>query len=489
MAGDSDIRNFQNMIIPFNSQVSSQFEQLSIKFPRRKVDKQKVLLSDGTHVPGKRTMLLETLKALNQAGTEALRSTLGLEVSNREVSLAREGRRSFSSLVALRIKGCPLQLVHVGGDDLLLEKLAQMPPDPGGQKGLDVLAAGFLSHLLEKFDDRHPRGTLEGTQPSPITLHTRGLRTFEFKLDTGQGQLLLLAEVPSRAEMAIAKGSEYLTSMESIYLPGDWRHHDHLVDPEAVAGVLTFLRKTESDIYLEIPVGDGMSTINSGLLVEAGTHEDRPVLKIVTDFTDPSRGVPTNGSMVVASVGVGDRSLGFELVYLAPAAMELDSGIELPCALFTVPSSIEVGQRRRTFRVPLAEMIRVEVESVLGQGEVSPWADPGLPPEVIEGRLADLSFSGARIISEHSRLCSCFQKDGRVRCRLYFSDMEEPLQVMGVIRRSTAGLADRNQWQDEIGIEFLVSPDGDRSAQDYVRQFVLELQRAKLAQRLQVTGS
>ncbi len=60
---------------------------------------------------------------------------------------------------------------------------------------------------------------------------------------------------------------------------------------------------------------------------------------------------------------------------------------------------------------------------------------------------------------------------------------------MGVIRRSTAGPADRNHWQDEIGIEFLVSANGDRAALDYIRQFVLEVQRMKLAQRLQVTGT
>jgi hypothetical protein len=67
--------------------------------------------------------------------------------------------------------------------------------------------------------------------------------------------------------------------------------------------------------------------------------------------------------------------------------------------------------------------------------------------------------------------------------------MDEPIQVMGVIRRSTTGPADRNQWQDEIGLEFLVSPNGDRSGLEYLRQFVLGLQRSKLAQRLQVTST
>jgi hypothetical protein len=378
-------------------------------------------------------MLLDTLNALNQAGIEALQSTCGLRVQGREVSLVREGRRSFPSLVTLRIKGCPLQMVHLGCDTHLAGKLAELSPGPDGGSGLDVLAGSFLSHLLEKFDDRNPRGTVEKLQAAPITLHTRGVRTFQFRLDTGQGQLSFLAEVPSRAEMAIAKDSDFLTSMESIYLPGDWHGEKDITDPEAVDNFLNFLRKTEGDIYLEAPAGDGTATLNSGLLVEIGRAEDRPVLKLITDFADPALGVPAPGAAVKACVGIGDRSLEF--------------------------------------------------------GETSPWSDGEFVSEVIFGRLADLSFSGARIIADHSQLCSCFQKDGRVVCRMHFPDMDEPLQVMGVIRRSTACPADRNQWQDEIGIEFLIFPGGDRTGLDFIRQFVLEVQRSKLTQRLQVSGT
>lgn len=433
-------------------------------------------------------MLLETLNALDQASAEALHSMGGWDVVARDVSLVQEGRQSFSSLITLRIKGCPLQLVHLGADDQLMENLTEPARDNLGRSGLETMAEVFLQQLLEKFDDRHPRGTVDTFQPAPVTLHTRGVRTFQFRLDTGQGQLFMLVEVPSRTELAIAKGSEYLASMESIYLPGDLHGCDQFADAEAVEGFLVFLRKTEGDVYLETPAGDGTSTINSGLLVEIGSFKGRPALKLMTDFTDPTMGIPAPGSTVAANVGVGDRSLEFGMTYLAPTTHELDSGASLPCAFFSLPESIEVGQRRSTFRVAVSAAVNVEIESVLGKGEGSPWADAEISAETIGGRLADLSFSGARIIADHSRLCSCFQKDGRVVCRLFFPDLDEPVQVMGVIRRSTAGLADRNEWQDEIGIEFLVSPDGDRAGLDYVRQFVLEVQRAKLTQRLQVTG-
>ncbi|MCK9996762.1 MAG: PilZ domain-containing protein [Candidatus Krumholzibacteria bacterium] len=434
-------------------------------------------------------MLLDTLNVLNRAGTEALQSTCGLRVQGREVSLVREGSRSFSSLVTLRIKGCALQVVHLGCDTELVGKLEGLPAGPDGMSGLDVLAGDFLSHLLEKFDDRNPRGTVEKNEAPSVTLHTRGLRTFQFRLDTGQGQLFFLAEVPSRTELSIAKGSEFLTSMESIYLPGDWHGGKDLVGREAVDDFLTYLRKTEGDIYLEAPSKDGTATLNSGLLVEICQVDDHPALKLITDFSDPAREVPVPGTAIKASVGIGDRSLEFDLTYLAPAAQELDSGALLPGALFSLPATVSIGQRRRTFRVPVSASIRVEIETTAGQEGASPWSDDESISEVITGRLADLSFSGARIIADHSRFCPGFQKDGRVVCRIHFPDMEEPIQVMGVIRRLTTGPADRNQWRDEIGLEFLVSPNGDRSGLDYLRQFVLEVQRSKLAQRLQVSGS
>lgn len=434
-------------------------------------------------------MLLETLNALNQAGNEALKSVCGMEVTGREVILVREGRQSFSSLATLKIRGCALQLVHLGCDDQLAEQLAAYAAPVAGASGLDVLAACFLEHLLENFDERNPRGTVEGVQNAPLTLHARGVRTFQFRLDTGRGQLFFLAEVPSRTEMAIAKGSEYLTSMESIYLPNDLHSCDELSGHEDLESFLTFLRKTESDIYLVTPAGDGTATMQSGLLVEACEIANRPALKFITDYSDPALGIPAPGSDVAATVGVGDRSLEFTMTYLGPAVHEMPSGGTLPCACFSLPNRVSVGQRRRTFRVSLSDAVQVELESVLGQQEASPWSDAEITPDTIKGRLADLSFSGARIFADHAQLCTKFQKDGRVICRMYFPDLEGPLQVMGVIRRSTAGLADRNEWQDEIGLEFLVSPDGDRTALEYVRQFVLQLQRAKLAQRLQVTGS
>lgn len=432
-------------------------------------------------------MLLESLNALNQAGIEALKSTCDFRVQTREISLVREGSQVFPSLVTLRIKGCSLQVVHLGCDQALTEKLVRIKPESDQGSGLDVLAENFLSHLLQKFDDRNPRGCVENLIESTTTLHTRGVRTFQFRLDTGQGQLHLLVEVPSRAEMALAKGSEFMASMESIYLPADWRGRQILRDAKVVDNFLSFLRKTESDIYLEAPAGDGTSTVHSGFLVEKCQFDDRPALKLITDFRDPALGVPTAGSAVQASVGVGDRSLEFVLNYLAPAVHALAPDAMLPGALFSVPGSVTIGQRRQTFRVPISNPVPVRLAAV-DEGMVSsPWCDPKGDVAMVTGRLADLSFSGARIIADHPQSSTGLLKDSRVVCHMDFPDAEAPLQVMGVIRRSIVGPKDSDQWQDEIGLEFLVPSGEDRAGLDLIRQYVLEVQRDHLAKRLQVT--
>ena len=129
-------------------------------------------------------MLLDTLNAMSQAGIEALQSTCDLIVQGQEVSLVREGRQKFSSLVTLRIKGCPLQMVHLGCDTELSKNLAERSREPDDGSGMNALADSFLSHLLEKFEDRNPQGIVESLKSTPVTLHTRGVRTFQIKLDT-----------------------------------------------------------------------------------------------------------------------------------------------------------------------------------------------------------------------------------------------------------------------------------------------------------------
>jgi hypothetical protein len=72
-----------------------------------------------------------------------------------------------------------------------------------------------------------------------------------------------------------------------------------------------------------------------------------------------------------------------------------------------------------------------------------------------------------------------------VRCRIYFPDDTQPISVLAMIRRRDTSLVDRQTYQDELGVEFMISPEADRSALEKVRQFVLKEQRSHLARRTQ----
>ena len=100
-------------------------------------------------------MLLDTLNALNLAGAEALESICGLQVKERDLSLVREGRQNLRSLVTLKLKGCPLQMVHLGCDEALAEHLASLPKRPtylicGMLNTKDI--AGYLGPLATVAD-------------------------------------------------------------------------------------------------------------------------------------------------------------------------------------------------------------------------------------------------------------------------------------------------------------------------------------------------
>ncbi len=78
--------------------------------------------------------------------------------------------------------------------------------------------------------------------------------------------------------------------------------------------------------------------------------------------------------------------------------------------------------------------------------------------------------------------------NSHVICDLQFPDVPEPLSVLSVVRRVNSRLIDRNQRQQEVGLEFLISQDRDRRALDHIRQFVLAEQRNCLSQRIHCAG-
>ena len=315
-------------------------------------------------------------------------------------------------------------------------------------------------------------------------LFARGVRTFQMSFECESGRLMLLAEVPSRTEIEEALGSDYMDRMEEMHLPRRWATSDVIEDAEDVDRCLEFLARVEGDFHLEIPAGDDLATIHTGLLVETCEWEGRTALKFCTDLADPDQGHPAPGDKVRASAGVGDRSLEFVLRYLGSSSLTASGGMELPCAVFALPGEIEVKQRRKAFRVSVSSPVTVEMIDHDGNALASPWSDNHPAAPTTTGRLADLSFSGARIVADRDALGANFAVGSRLHCRMNFAERDEPVKVLGLVRRSTVGSADQGRHQEEVGIEFLVAHDADREALEFVRQYVLQVQRSRLARRL-----
>ena len=58
-----------------------------------------------------------------------------------------------------------------------------------------------------------------------------------------------------------------------------------------------------------------------------------------------------------------------------------------------------------------------------------------------------------------------------------------------LIRRVTLSLADRNEWQRDVGLEFQVTGSDDRDAVARIREFVLALERFQLSRRVDLSGA
>jgi hypothetical protein len=193
---------------------------------------------------------------------------------------------------------------------------------------------------------------------------------------------------------------------------------------------------------------------------------------------------------VRASVGIEDRSLAFAMEYLGEGSHPLAGPAEVPCLFFAPPTSVAISQRRLAFRIPVDQGVRVDLRGGDGTSSPSPWGDrhPG-DEQIVCGNLGDLSFSGARIVVDPTAVGPLLELNRRVICDLHLPGLSEPLSVLGAVRRFTSRLVDRNERQYEVGLEFLISQDADRSSLEQIRQFVLAQQRTRLAKRINVSGA
>jgi len=434
-------------------------------------------------------MIPETLDALIRAGSDALQTTCGLTVTSAHVSLVHQGSLTFPALGELRIRNGTLQKVNLGCDTALVGQLAGRAGGTNSQSGIEVLAARVLSSLMEEMEGRRPRGMVENVAATPITLYTRGQRTFGIRLETDAGRLFLLAEIPSKVELEEAKNSDFITGIIETYLPRDWATRERLQSGGVIDNFLVFVRKVEADLYLEVPDSGDAAGVRGAILLGAGMMDGCRALKLCVDLSDTDLPSPTRGDTIRATVGLEDRSFSFGLSYLGEAGHPLTGGAGLPCAWFAVPDSITICQRRRSFRLPPLEPVAAEIECMAGMRLDSPWGDRDQGPRRSRGRVKDLSFDGARIVLPQSVDDPVLEPGNRIRCRLHLPGEDQPVVVSALIRRVSLSLADRNEWQRDVGLEFQVTGADDRAAVARIREFVLAIQRSRLARRVDLTST
>ncbi len=433
-------------------------------------------------------MLLQTLDSLIRAGIDALQASCGLTVTQAHVSMVGNGSLTFPALGELHIRNGTLQRVHLGCDNRLVMLLAQREACQDARSGLEVMASRVLANVLEEMPGRRPRGLVENLALAPMTLHTRGQRTFGIRLETEGGRLFMLAEIPSKAELEETNNGDAVLRLIERYLPPDWLQRRDLHSGMAIDNFLVLVRKIESDVFLEVPAdGDGAS-LRSGVLLDQSSRCGQRAVRLCADLADGDLGALARGQAVRASVGLQDRSFGFDLAFLEEDRHVLAGGASLPCAWFSLPDSIAVTQRRRSFRLPLPQPMAIEIECP--EGRCPHAIAEGIAPRrhSLQGLLCDLSFEGGRVILPVGVDGPMLEAGQPARCVIDVPGERQPLVIAAVIRRVSLSLADRNEWQREIGLEFHIAGPADRDAAARIRDLVMDLQRARLAHRVHVLG-
>jgi c-di-GMP-binding flagellar brake protein YcgR len=435
-------------------------------------------------------MLINTLKTLIKAGNSALGSASGLPVTREEITQVRCGQLTFPSMGEIGFSAGTLQSVRLGCDDSLNNHLAQKYNSSGTDSGIEILANRFLDTVLQEMAGRNPRGWLQDLDVGPITLHSRGVRSYGFRFQTDNGQFFLMAEVPSKTELERAKGNDYYQSMVSRYLPHGWESSEKYGQTHVIENFLIFMRKAELDVRVEVSTDNELTTTHNGILVADTTVDGLRVLELAMDVSGSEGKALEPGDEVTVRVGVQDRALTFTSEFKGEGSYSVTNSVAIKSVLLSVPSELRIGQMRRTFRLGISERIPVEIESSDPGTQDNTWFEDGNPETgaKAKGRLADLSFSGARIIADRGELLEWASEFSQVICRVFFPDAPEPVKIMGMIRRTTISLADRDSQQDEIGLEFLVNDEKDRLAVEWIRQYVLSQQRSRLSDRIHVAG-
>jgi len=432
-------------------------------------------------------MLLESLKALVNAATDALQATCSLPVTSASISQLDQGSLTFPAIGDLSMAGASIHRIHLGCDSLLCGRLAELEPSDGSASGIEVLAERFVAQLVEEIPGRNPRGSLENLAVEPLTLRTRGVRTFGFRLETAAGQFFLLAEVPSRMEWEQNRGSEFAKIMAESYLPEGWISREELAGKGEIENFLVFLRKLEADVTVVLPTASGESVSYSATLIEQCSHEGERALRFAMKLPDSPQDMPFPGTEVLCKVGLEDRSLEFVTCFMSRESYPVVGGTSILSGLFSVPETLRISQHRQSFRIPIDQSIPVDI-TVPEAEAPSLWRKAPGPEITVQGELADLSFSGARVTLDRNELAGCLESGTHASCRLSLPGVASRVELAAIVRRVVTVNVESGSPCEEAGIEFLPIGQQDDGVLETVREYVLSEQRSWLARRIQVAG-
>ena len=416
-------------------------------------------------------MLLEVVTALAQAGRAALEAVRPGGPCEVSVSQLDQGQLWCPSLAVLRISDHHLKFVHVGADGELREHLLSVADTDGRLAGAQILAEDVLTHLTEALPSRLARSRVEHLALAPVSLGTRGVRSFGVRCRANHGQLFLLADLPSVAETERERGSDTLRAMADSCLTAGWTGVEGLPDT-AACGLVDFLRRSESDVHLVFPLADGNKAEKAAVLVDVVDDPEGTRLDFAVPVDTAMRGHLAAGDLLRGRIGVEDRSIDFEMVCRGLGIHTLASGLQLAGLSTGLPRDIRVVQSRRSFRISITDHVDVEIAV----------ADPG--PGMLMARLVDLSFSGTCLVYMRSSHEPALTSGDPVHCRMYLPEHGEPVEIPGVVRHAIRSLDESARPRIEVGIEF--DKRGIREASGRIRQFVLNQQRSQLARRVQV---
>src|SRR6056297_2552428 len=139
-------------------------------------------------------MLRETLTAIAQAGRAALQQTVAPDEPRILATQVREWSFALPGLGLVTVANSPVHQVYLGFSRPLAEHLA----DTAGQ---ERVLEEYKKQLVQRVPARRPIGSWQLLPPDGAPRVLRGVRSFILRQQTVAGNLYLMADLASRAEL------------------------------------------------------------------------------------------------------------------------------------------------------------------------------------------------------------------------------------------------------------------------------------------------